>query len=40
MAQIWYAAPGSISDPAPATLQQLEAWLGTVAQFLADSKLR
>jgi hypothetical protein len=36
MAQIWYAAPGSISDPAPETLQQLEAWLGTVAQFLAD----
>lgn len=36
MGQIWYTAPGGLSDPTPETLQQLEAWLGTVVQFLSD----
>ncbi len=34
--QMWSAAPGDIAEPAPETLQQLEAWLGTVVQFLSD----
>jgi hypothetical protein len=36
MTQIWHATPGSASDTPPETLQQLEAWLGSVAQFLAE----
>ncbi|UCF39877.1 MAG: hypothetical protein JSW43_09030 [Gemmatimonadota bacterium] len=32
MGQIWFTR----ADPAPEALQQLEAWLGTVVQFLSD----